>query len=408
MPRSPNSRPALRAGVALMALLLAGCASTPRQTVDPNREYAFWPVPPAEPRVQHLRVFRSSDDVVPTDDTALSRLVFGEENESAASIMKPYGVDMRDGRIYIADSRADAVSVLDLPRRQMRLVGVSGFNRVANPVDVAVADDGRIYVADNERGGVLAFDPQERFERAIGHDNFRPVGLAVHGDRLYVCNLDAQVVEVFNRLTGEPILTIGEPGDEDGQFRVPLGIDIDRHGDVYVSDMMRCRIQKFSSDGELLAAVGALGDVAGSFARPKQIAVDSEGILYVVDAAFQNVQMFNDRFELLMSFGAAGAFPGAMNLPAGICVVEDDLEMFSRFAHPGFEVERVVLVSNQFGADKVSAYALGRRRSGWTVAQLSESASAAVDSGAGVNPDAERLQIPTEDVEPPDGIDSRE
>lgn len=393
----------LASGAAVVAITMSACASAPREAVDPNREYAFWPVPPGEPRIQHLRAFRSSEDVNPETGGALSRLVFGDSSESAAAIMKPYGVDMRDGKMYIADSRGDALAVLDFQKKQMRLVGVTGFNRVSNPVDVAVAEDGMIYVADNERGGVLVFDQDERFSRAIGHDNFRPVGLAVHGDRLYVCNLEGQNVEVFDRLTGESVLIIGEPGDEDGQFRVPLGIDIDDEGNVYVCDMMRARIQKFSPDGELLAAMGALGDVAGSFARPKQIAVDSEGILYVVDAAFQNVQMFNERFELLMSFGSAGEFPGAMNLPAGVTVVEDNLERFQAYAHPGFEIMRVVLVTNQFGPDKVSAYALGKRRDNWTVAELSASASERVESGAGVNPEAEQLQIPAESLDPPDG-----
>ena len=35
----------------------------------------------------------------------------------------------------------------------------------------------------------------------------------------------------------------GSVGDEDGQFRVPLCVETDRDGNVFVSDMMRCRIQ---------------------------------------------------------------------------------------------------------------------------------------------------------------------
>ena len=78
-----------------------------------------------------------------------------------------------------------------------------------------------------QRGGVLVFDQRERYARTIGHEDFRPVGLAVHADRLYVCNLASQVVEVFDRHSGARLGTIGGIGDEDGQFRVPLGIDTD-------------------------------------------------------------------------------------------------------------------------------------------------------------------------------------
>ena len=393
------------AAIAAAMLSLTGCSSSPDAGGFVPQDYAFWPVLPADPRVQYLRSYRSSLDISPRRDNAFSKMVFGDdEGASAAGINKPYGVAMRDAKIYVCDSRNNSLTVLDLKRKQMRLVGMTGFNQLSNPVDVAIADDGMIYVADNERGGVLVFDAQERFAKAMGHDGLRPVGLEVFGDRLYVCNLANQQVEIFDRMSGEMIGAFGGPGDEDGQFRVPLGIDIDKEGFVYVCDMMRCRIQKFTPDGELVAAVGALGDVAGSFARPKQIAVDSDGIIYVVDASFNNVQMFNADFELLMAFGSAGTFPGAMNLPAGICVDEDSVRYLEQFAHPGFDPVRLVVVTNQFGPDKVAVYAFGHRREGWTVADLSEN-SADVSEGVGENPDALRLQIPADAVDPeaPDG-----
>lgn len=387
----------LAAGVASVLLLWGpgGCAAEPGGPAV-SGSYSFWPVPPAEPRVQFLRSFNSSEDVQAGRAGALSRLVFGDDSETASAIRKPYGVEMRGGRIYVCDTRGQSLVVLDLEKREMRLVGVSGLNRLSNPVDVAVADDGEIYVADNQRGSVMVFDARERFARAIGGEGFRPVGVAVHGERLYVCNLSSQVVEVFDRRSGQRVATIGEVGDEDGQFRVPLGIDTDAAGNVYVVDMMRCRLQKFSADGELIGAAGALGDVAGSFSRPKQVAVDRDGIVYVVDAAFQNVQMFDEEFRLLMSFGAAGGFPGAMNLPAGICVADDGLGYLAGLAHPGFEPRRVILVTNQFGPSKVSAYALGMRRGEWSVSQLSASATD-VATGAGTNPESQRLQIPVEE-----------
>ncbi|MFG0286305.1 MAG: hypothetical protein ACF8R7_17975 [Phycisphaerales bacterium JB039] len=388
--------------VALLAPGLVGCSSGRSDRAAVDREYAFWPISPAEPRIQFVRSFQSSMDVVPTSDSAFSRLVFGDEAEAAVAIQKPYGIDMNDGRIYVCDIRGQSLTVLDLPEREMRLIGTSGFNRLSNPVDVVVADDGMIYVADTERGGVIVFDQRERFVRAFGHEAFVPIAVAVHGDRLYACSRESQVVEIFDRVSGDHIGSIGSVGDEDGQFRLPLGVDTDRDGNVYVMDMMRARLQKFSPEGEFLAAVGALGDVAGTFARPKQVAVDSEGIIYVVDAAFQNVQMFNADFELLMAFGSAGEFPGAMNLPAGICVAEDpaDVKALAGEVHPGFEPKRVVLVTNQFGPAKVSAYVLGQRREGWTVAELSSSA-AAVDAGVGPNPETQNLlQIPPDAPDP--------
>ncbi len=389
-------------GGVLAIIAVSGCGSSSERRGEGKPsvtgQYAFWPMPPADPHMQFLQPIASREDVASEARSALADAVFGVEDRQASAINKPYGVDMRDGRMYVCDIRKNTLVVLDFKKKQMRLVGATGFNSLANPVDVEVADDDMIYVADNERNAVFVFDAKEKFVKVIGHDEFRPVGLATFGDRLYVCNLDLQIIEIFNRFTGETIGTIGEVGDEDGQFRVPLGIDTDIEGNVYVVDLMRCRLQKFSPDGELLAAVGTYGDAPGSFVRPKHIAVDSDGIVYVVDAAFQNVQMFDSQFRLLMHFGAGGNFAGAMNLPAGICVDETSIEYFADELHPGFDAKRLVLVTNQFGYSKVGAYAMGERSEGWSIAELTENA-AEIESGVGANPEALRIQTIEEPAE---------
>ncbi|MBK7404382.1 MAG: hypothetical protein IPJ41_07025 [Phycisphaerales bacterium] len=407
MDRTGLDRSWRRAGRFLLAAvplfgLLAGCSGGGGASASKPRvsgQYAFWPMPPDDPHIQFLRSLNTADDLTGETASALSKLVFGEDEVNESAINKPYGVDMHSGRIYICDIRRNGVVVMDLQKKQMRILGITGFNSLANPVDVTVADDGQIYVADNERNAVLVFDSNERFSRVFGHDGFKPVGVVTHGDRLYVCNLDAQNVEILDRQTGNQVGTIGGPGDEDGQFRVPLGIDCDADGNVYVVDMMRCRLQKFSPEGEFIGAVGAMGDFAGSFARPKQIAVDRDGIVYVIDAAFQNVQMFDSQFRLLMHFGSAGEFPGAMNLPVGICVSEDGAQYFADRVHPGFAPKRVVVVTNQFPPFLVSVYAMGDRRPGWSIADLSASAEI-LPTGTEGNSEARRLQISPDQPEP--------
>jgi hypothetical protein len=196
-----------------------------------------------------------------------------------------------------------------------------------------------------------------------------------------------QQVQVLDRRTGERLRAIGEKGDQDGQFVRPLGIDVDSDGNVYVTDVIRCRVQKFSPAGELLGAFGGIGDVLGAFVRPKHLAVDDDGIVYVVDAGFANIQMFNQENRLLMFFGAAGTHPGAMYLPAGVCTHQGDLDLFSDYVHPAFEARRLVLVTNQFGPNKVAVYAFGRLREGYTAQDIATS-RAAMESGLAGEEDA--------------------
>lgn len=374
--------------------LVAGCTSSPRArdaSSDSGKRFAFWPVAPDEPRIQFVRSFRTSKDVTERESGALAKVVFGKEDESLTAIQKPYGVAMRNGRIYVCDIRGRNLTVLDLTQRQVRLVGVTGLHPLAHPVDVALADDGEIYVADNERDAIMVYDAQERFSRIMGRKGMEPISVAVHADRLYVCDKLGQRIEILDRRSGATIGTFGTVGDEDGQFRLPLGVETDRAGNVYVVDMMRCRVQKFDRDGKFLSGIGEMGDYAGSFARPKHVAVDQDGIVYVVDSAFQNVQMFNDQWQLLMHFGAIGDFPGAMNLPVGICVAEGDSAVFDSYFHAGFKPRRLIVVTNQFGPAPIAVYALGDRRDGYTVADLAASA-VQLDLGVGLNPGMADLQ----------------
>ena len=387
-------------GVALMTFL-PGCSSAGGTAPKSRSEerYTFWPLAPDEPRIQFVKSYRSSMDLAGRRQSGFEDLVFGKQSEDASAIEKPYGVELHGGRIYVCDIRAPALTVLDVAKHQARLVGVRGANRLSHPVDVAVADDGWIYVADNDRRVVVVFNPEERYADTFAVQGWKPVSLAVHGDRLYVCDLEAQRVVILDKESGSMIGEFGSAGDSDGQFRVPIGIDTDRDGFVYVSDMMRARVQKFTPDGDYLTGFGRLGDYAGAFARPKQLAVDSDGIIYVVDSSFNNVQMFNDEFQILMAFGAAGPHPGAMNLPVGIAVSDEGVELFSDLIHPGFEAKRLIAVTNQFGPQKVSLYALGRRKDGWSVAQLQKTSAAR--AGVGMNEKLTPLQAAEEDASGP-------
>lgn len=402
-----NIKRAIRFGLftgaaTLGAFALCGCAadSSSAAAGDPNAKFAFWPTPQVstvagvgdtEPRIQFLGSFNSSEDVSATKSTGLERIVFGAEAVRPAVVNKPYGVAIRDGKIYVCDIRAKALVVMDLGKKQTRLVGTTGTNRLERPVAVAVADDGQLYVADGIHAAIFVFDASERFSKSIVIPKLKPASIAIAGQRIYVADMGRQQILVLDRGTGKELGAIGTIGDEDGQFRLPIGVATDKAGNIYVADMMRCKVQKFSPEGTFLAAVGEQGDHAGGFARPKHLAVDSDGIVYVVDSGFQNVQMFNASFQLLMHFGAAGEFPGAMNLPVGVAVTDTGIEYFQNRMHPGFQAKRLVVVASQFGDSKISVYALGDRRSNFSLASLSKSAQA-VQTGVG-EPTAETLKF---------------
>ncbi|MFO0832603.1 MAG: hypothetical protein U0637_12280 [Phycisphaerales bacterium] len=376
-----------------LTMLMPACSSG-QPGAKPRAErtgFAFWPQFPDDPRVQFLRSLGGSAELAAAKSSTLENVVFGKEAEKDAVISKPYGVAIRNGIVYVCDMRGKSLVALDFKKKQTRIMGSTGSNRLGHPVAVAVADDGEIYVAESERGAIVVFDAQERYSRAIGFPKFKPVALAIHGDRLYATDMLAQAVQVLDRKSGKQLGTIGSVGDNDGQFRLPMGVATDKQGNVYVVDMMRGRLQKFSPDGKLLLAGGQMGDSTGTFARPKHIAVDNDGLVYVVDAAFQNVQIFDDQFRVLTFFGAAGDHPGAMNMPAGICVDDGSIAQFAGELHEGFNGKRVVAVTNQFGDNKVCLYALGEKKPGFEAADFARVA-VKINTGIGATEDTKQMQ----------------
>lgn len=353
----------------LLMTLAAGCAST--APVAETKTHAFWPPAPDQPRIQFLTAYNSTSDLR-AKQSKMDELIYGKETSADLEINKPYGVAMWNGRIYVCDIRGSGILVLDLKKRQTRLMGASGSGTIQRAVDIKVGPDGSKYVVDNARNAVMVFDAEERFQRSFTHKDFNPVAVAVWGDELFVCDMRAAVVKVLDRNSGQMLREIGKSDKPEDEFTRPTSIATDLEGNLLVADIMRCQVMKLSRDGKLLATWGKMGNRPGDFARPKHLMMSRSNILYVADAAFNNVQLLDEEGKPMMFFGMAGAHPGAMLLPAGLCISEDpaDLELFRQYIHPAYEARRLVLVTNQLGPNRIAVYAEGELKPGKTLADL--------------------------------------
>jgi DNA-binding beta-propeller fold protein YncE len=356
--------------VALVSFVpwLGGCTET-QVAKAPKAEFMFWPPAPDEPRIQFLTSISSSADVT-RKSTSMEEFLYGKSTVTDLPFERPYGVRMYDGKIFICDATAANVSVLDIRNKEVRVLGTTGQVHLSKPIDIAVSPDGAKYVADTGYGAVLVFDREDKYAGKVAVKNMRPVSVAVFGNDLYVSDLGSSIVRVFDRFNGKEKRTIGAPGGEKGQFGGTMGLTLDKQGNVYVNDVLGCKVQKFAPDGTFIYAIGGLGEHPGQFVRPKMMAVDDSGILYVVDFAFENVQMFNEKGEWLMHFGGEGDFPGGMNAPTGVCVSDADMSLFAQYVHPAFDAKRLVIVTNNTGAHKINIYALGELKPGKTVADI--------------------------------------
>ncbi len=332
--------------------LISGCA---QKEIRP--EAIYYPPLPAEPKLQFLTSYNRAEDVMP-EAGGFNKLVFGEDKETL-DFIKPYGLAVHENKIYICDIRGQMVHVLD-PVNQV-YKPLTDQKILKKPTDICFDDDSNAYVADAKLAQVVVFDKDGNFLRFMGDPlTMKPVDVAIRGRELYVCDIKNHTVLVWDKDSGEEIRRFGKPGSEPGDLFHPSNILVDSDGNLYVSDTTNCRVQKFDPEGNVAYVRGKIGATSGSFVRPKGIALDRDENLYVVDAAFENVQIFDKDGRLLLFFGNSGINSGDINLPADVIVSYDLLDYYQTFAEPGFKLEYLVLISSNFGRNKVNVYGFGK------------------------------------------------
>jgi len=286
-------------------------------------------------------------------------MVFGSAAKNDA-INKPYGLAIYRGIIYACDTKRNLINIFDVPGERFGYLGTMGPGKLKKPINITIDADGTRFVADAGRGDIVMFNKNDDYLGSFGAAELeRPVDIAVNDSLAFVCDAATNEVVVFRKHYRRYAYRFGGNGTKAGKFARPTNIALDRDGNVYVSDTINGRVQKLDRTGKPIQTFGRLGVSYGEFARPKGIALDHENRLYTVDAAFENVQIFDPSGQLLMFFGGAGTDPGQLTLPASVVIDYTSIPFFEKLARD-FKVEYLVLVSSQYGPNKISVYAFGQ------------------------------------------------
>jgi len=321
-------------GMAAALLLAAGCATAPPAPAAKPAQLPVFPPPPELPRIVWERTLHSSADVVADDpNAALRRMVTGEVR-SGEGMAKPYGVAVRNGKVYVGDTVARLVILFDLNAKSHTRIGVDDPGALRMPFGLDLDAAGNLYVLDGTLKRVHVYDAGGKFLRMMGQDLkwSRPAGLAVDSarKRIYVVDAggvdsDQHRIRVLDLETGKLLLEFGKRGDGHGEFNLPRDAVVGADGLLYVVDSGNFRVQVFDADGKFVRTFGAIGRQSGQFSRPKEIAADLQGNIYVADSAFGNFQIFDKQGHLLLDVGGRSNTdaPAKFMLPSGIAVDHD-------------------------------------------------------------------------------------
>ncbi|CAN2041123.1 tripartite motif-containing protein 71 [Candidatus Magnetomoraceae bacterium gMMP-15] len=136
---------------------------------------------------------------------------------------------------------------------------------------------------------------------------------------VYLTDIKKHLVQKFTS-DGKFVSSWGKLGNGDGEFFQPSGIAADNNGFVYVADQSNNRIQKFSQNGKFVAKWGSKGETNGQFDKPSGIAADQLGFIYVTDLYNDRVQKFTKEGIFISTWGSSGSETGQFNEPSAIAV----------------------------------------------------------------------------------------
>jgi len=317
-------------------------------------EIVVFPPPPDTVRIQYLTRFSSSIDITGKRSGFL-RYILGEDK--GKPIIKPYGIAIHKGRIYIADTILGGLEIIDLNKKTFDYFRPRGLGILKKPINCFVDTDGFLYVADAERRQIVIFDPKLKYVASIGDARkIKPTDVFVYKNKIYFTDLKSHRIWVYSKISRDSIFTFPEAEPQTEPFlHSPINLYI-YDDEIYVTDFGEFKVKIYDMAGEYLRSVGSYGRGLGQFVRPKGIAVDKEGNLYVVDAAFENVQIFDKNGKLLMFFGGTYQGPGYMWLPAKVIIDYDNLKYFQKYVYKDFKLKYLIFVTNQYGPDKISVY----------------------------------------------------
>ncbi|MEN8191402.1 MAG: hypothetical protein ABFS12_01215 [Bacteroidota bacterium] len=338
----------------LTTVFISCSSDVTKQTPD---EIIIYPSPPEPTRIQYLTKFSNSFDVT-EGRSGFMDYVAGDKEEGN-SIIKPYGIKIYKGKIYICDTILGGLEIIDLKAKTFEYFQPKGFGTIKKPINIDIDDMGNIYVADAGRREIIVFDKELKYKTSFGTAaELKPTDVFCYDNKLFVANMLAHRIEVYDKGTYKHLYNLPDTNyqhGEHGYINAPTNIFVQKDT-LYVSDFGAFRIKKYTLDGQFVDTVGSYGRGIGQFVRPKGIAVDKDNVLYVVDSGFENVQMFNSAGQLLMFFGGPYSGPGDMYLPAKVSIDYDNLEYFQEYVDDRFDLKYLIFVTNQYGPDKINVY----------------------------------------------------
>lgn len=239
-----------------------------------------------------------------------------ETSNNRAAVPAGIAVDP-EGNLAISDELMRTVRKFDTSGKYLKWscsrwsdMPKPGSGEVASIGGPSISTDGVLYVVDTSFGMVSRFD---RFGKCLGsfrvaeqHSNRTSIPMTLSDGKsagIWAIDADKKSVRKFDAITGNPLIALGSVAEEPGQIASPWKLALDSEDNLYVLDLQKYSILKFSSVGKFIGFIAGNGSEKCAIGMPSGLALDQERkVLYVADAGNNRIIVFRTTGEYVREF----------------------------------------------------------------------------------------------------------